>query len=75
MFWQKTQVNEIINNKKRAIKDRNNKTNFDNPGEGQFQFGFSQFFFDFGILFQGELFDFSGSGRFSGHSVGSIALG
>jgi hypothetical protein len=44
-------VDDVIDNKKHAINKRDYKTNFDNPGEGQFKLGFSQFFFDFGVFF------------------------
>jgi hypothetical protein len=44
-------LSEVIDDKKKAIKQRDDKTNFDNPGKGQLKLGFSEFFFDFGVFF------------------------
>jgi hypothetical protein len=33
MFWQKTQMDEVIDNKEQAVKDGNNKTKLNDPGK------------------------------------------
>ena len=35
MCHHKTELSKVINNKEYAITERNDKTDFDNPGEGQ----------------------------------------
>jgi hypothetical protein len=74
MCRRKTYLSEIINNKEYAISKREEKTELDDPGEVELKFGFSQFFFDLGVLFQGELLGFLGRGRLLCHMGNSIAL-
>ena len=69
MFRQITQMGYVIDDQKRTINTRNDKTDLDNPGESKLEFGISQFFFDLGIFFQGKLFCFFGSGRFLYHKI------
>jgi hypothetical protein len=74
MFCQKAQVGEVVGNKEHAINEGKDKTGLDEPGKVQFKLGCDQFLFDLGILFQGKLFCFFGSGRFFYHMGNSISL-
>lgn len=67
-------MNEVIDNKEQAIKDWDDKTGLDDPGEGQFKLGRSEFAFDFGIFFKGKLFGLLIIMRFLCHTSLSIAL-
>ena len=64
-------MSNIINYKEQAIGDWNYKAEFNDPREGEFKFGFSQFSFDFIVFFNGKLFYFWGVLY---HIVDSIAL-
>ena len=44
-------MSEVIDHKEYKIKQDANKTDFNAPGEGQFQFGLGKLLFDFGIFF------------------------
>jgi hypothetical protein len=43
-------MSNVIDDKGYAKNQRNEKTDHDKPREGQFKFGFSEFFFDFGVF-------------------------
>ena len=60
MFGNKTQLHKVIDHQEQAINKRKNKTNFNDPGEGQFEFRLSQFSFDFVVFFNGKLLSFLG---------------